>query len=205
MVLGLAFDAPGSLRDGVPVVVANFGPDSCHLTGVSGDENGLALMCTTQKRIDGLTEDRAGKLSSPERWLRGELLVVCLQLEVGVETGLVPLQTIESCARKAKYREDRFRTGGLETSASGAVWEWCGDGELHSRWSSCWAARHSEDRYNCISFVRLSTHAGYLSLFLCAISRALSASSVAMPAFPRVRLIEPGMILGASPCAPYAS
>ena len=51
----------------------------------------LALMCTAQDRIGGITGDPAVKVIAPEGWVRGNPLVVCSQLKVGIGTGIIPL------------------------------------------------------------------------------------------------------------------
>jgi hypothetical protein len=132
---GLWFSDSLSARQGVREaarqgVVANFGDDSCTLTGASGDANSTALMCTVQDRIGSITGDPAVKVVAPDGWVRGKSLIVCAQIPVGVGTGIVPLpndHVIESQVEMAIEKTDPVITfsGGEETAPTGKDWAWC--------------------------------------------------------------------------------
>jgi len=132
---GLWFSDSLSTRQGVREaarqgVVANFGDDSCTLTGATGDANSKALMCTAQDRIGGITGDPAVKVMAPDGWVRGERLVVCSQIAVGVGTGIVPLpndRTVRSQVEMAIEKADPGTefTGGQESAPEGRTWAWC--------------------------------------------------------------------------------
>jgi 7-keto-8-aminopelargonate synthetase-like enzyme len=102
----------------------------CELSGASGDANSLALMCTAQDRIGGLSGNPAIMVDAPEGWARGNPLIVCSQLEAG-GTGVVPLpndrvvrseveMAIEIAAPSTAF------SGGAESPPAGASWDWCG-------------------------------------------------------------------------------
>jgi hypothetical protein len=132
---GLWFSDSLSSRQGVREaarqgVVSNFGDGGCDLTGASGDANSLALMCTAQERIGGISGNPAVMVTAPEGWVRGAPLIVCSQLVAG-GSGLVPLpndriirseveMAIEITAPSTSF------AGGAETPPSGASWDWCG-------------------------------------------------------------------------------
>ena len=132
---GLWFSDSLSTRQGVREgarqgVVGNFGDSSCDLTGASGDANSLALMCTTQDRIGGITGDPAVKVMAPEGWVRGEPLIVCSQLKVGVGTGIIPLPNDRIVRSQVEMSIEKTDpgvafTGGEEAAPEGADWSWC--------------------------------------------------------------------------------
>ncbi len=133
---GLWFSDSLSTRQGVREaarqgVVANFGDPGCTLDGASGDPNSLALMCTAQERIGGITGDPAVMVSAPEGWVRGAPLIVCSQLKVGVGTGIIPLpndRIVRSQVEMSIEKTDPVLsfTGGAEAPPAGANWDWCG-------------------------------------------------------------------------------
>jgi Flp pilus assembly pilin Flp len=133
---GLWFSDSLSAKQGVREaarqgVVANFGTGGCSLTSASGDANSLALMCTAQERIGGITGDPSIMVSAPEGWVRGKPLVVCSQLKAGVGSGIIPLpedriirseveMAIEQAAPGVEF------SGGSEAPPAGGDWSWCG-------------------------------------------------------------------------------
>lgn len=134
---GLWFSDSLSTRQGVREAarqgaVANFGDTtSCGLNTAASDPNTLALMCTAQDRISGITGDPAVKVMAPQGWLRGKPLIVCSQLKVGVGTGIIPLpndRIIQSEVEMAIENATPAPTfaGGEETSPAGGDWAWCG-------------------------------------------------------------------------------
>ena len=136
---GLWFSDSLSVRQGVREaarqgVVANFGDTtSCGLTGAStSDPNSLALMCTAQDRIGGITGDPAVMVMAPEGWVRGKPLIVCAQFKNGVGTGIVPMPNdrfIQSQVEMSIEKTDPAETlaTGFETAPSGSNWDWCGE------------------------------------------------------------------------------
>ncbi len=133
---GLWFSDSLSTRQGVREaarqgVVANFGSStSCDLTGASGDENSLKLMCTAQDRIGGITGDPAVMVDAPEGWTRGAPLIVCSQIEAGIGSGIIPLpndRIIQSRVEMSIEKTDPLVdfTGGAETAPAGSSWDWC--------------------------------------------------------------------------------
>jgi hypothetical protein len=132
---GLWFTDSVSARQGVREaarqgVVGNFGDNTCSLTGASGDANSLALMCTAQERIGGITGDPAIMVSAPEGWARGKPLVVCSQMKAGV-TGIVPLPSNRIIRSEVEMSielttPDTQFLGGSETPPAGSDWSWCG-------------------------------------------------------------------------------
>jgi hypothetical protein len=132
---GLWFSDSLSSRQGVREaarqgVVSNFGDGGCELSGASGDANSLALMCTAQERIGGISGNPAIMVDAPEGWARGKPLIVCSQLVAG-GTGVVPLpndrivrseveMAIEIAAPSTPF------SGGAEAPPAGGSWEWCG-------------------------------------------------------------------------------
>lgn len=133
---GLWFSDSLATRQGVREaarqgVVANFGDGSCDLNGASGDANSLALMCTAQDRIGGITGDPAVKVMAPEGWVRGKPLTVCSQLQVGIGTGIIPLpndRIVRSEVTMSIEKTDPVVafSGGEESAPDGADWSWCG-------------------------------------------------------------------------------
>lgn len=133
---GLWFSDSLSTRQGVREaarqgVVANFGSDSCGLTGASGDENSRALMCTAQDRIGGIAGDPAVMVSAPQGWERGRPLVVCSQLRAGVVGGIVPLPNDRIIRSQVEMSIEVATpgtsfSGGSESPPAGADWSWCG-------------------------------------------------------------------------------
>lgn len=134
---GLWFSDSLATRQGVREaarqgVVANFGESSsCGLIGASGDANAQALMCTAQERIGGITGDPAVMVAVPEGWARGNPLVVCSQLKVGVGTGIIPLPNDRIIRSQVEMAIENAAPGttmstGFETPPAGADWSWCG-------------------------------------------------------------------------------
>jgi hypothetical protein len=134
---GLWFSDSLSTRQGVREaarqgVVANFGESSsCGLTGASGDANSLALMCTAQDRIGGITGDPAVMVAAPQGWARGNPIVVCSQLKVGVGTGIIPLPNDRIIRTEVEMAIENATpgtsfSGGSETPPAGSNWSWCG-------------------------------------------------------------------------------
>lgn len=133
---GLWFNDSVAMRQGVREaarqgVVANFGTGSCTLTGVTGGSTeSRALLCTAQDRIGALTGDPAIRVYAPNGWVRGQPLVVCAQLKVGVGTGIVPLPNNKIIQTKVQMAIEQTPTGTTFTAAqespvSGGSWSWC--------------------------------------------------------------------------------
>ena len=134
---GLWFSDSLSARQGVREaarqgVVENFGDStSCGLTSPTGGTNERELMCTAQDRIGGITGDPAIMVTAPEGWARGEPLVVCSQIKVGIGTGIIPLpndrivRSEVEMAIELPRPETSFATG-FEPAPAGADWNWCG-------------------------------------------------------------------------------
>jgi hypothetical protein len=133
---GLWFSDSLSTRQGVREaarqgVVGNFGDDSCDLTGASGDPNSLALMCTAQERIGGITGDPAIMVSAPEGYSRGKPLIVCSQMKSGITGGIVPLPNNRIIQSEVEMSIELATpgtefSGGAESPPAGADWSWCG-------------------------------------------------------------------------------
>jgi hypothetical protein len=132
---GLWFTDSVSARQGVREaarqgVVGNFGENNCSLTGASGDANSLALMCTAQERIGGITGDPAIMVSAPEGWARGKPLLVCSQMKSGITGGIVPLPNNRIIRSEVEMSIELTTpgtqfSGGSETPPTGADWSWC--------------------------------------------------------------------------------
>ena len=132
---GLWFTDSVSSRQGVREaarqgVVANFGTTTdCGLTGATGDDDSRALMCTAQDRIGGITGDPAVRVMAPGGWERGQPLIVCSQMHVGV-AGIVPLPNdsiVQSRVEMSIEKTDPVVSfsGGSESAPAGANWDWC--------------------------------------------------------------------------------
>ncbi len=133
---GLWFSDSLAARQGVREaarqgVVGNFGTKDCTLTGASGDANSLALMCTAQDRIGGITGDPAVMVSAPEGWARGKPLIVCSQMKAGITGGIVPLPSNRIIRSEVEMSIELTTpgtpfSGGAETAPAGSDWSWCG-------------------------------------------------------------------------------
>jgi hypothetical protein len=132
---GLWFSDSLATRQGVREaarqgVVGNFGENTCSLSGASGDANSLALMCTAQERIGGITGDPAIMVSAPEGWVRGKPLIVCSQMAAGITGGIVPLPNNRIIRSEVEMSIELTKpatafSGGAETAPAGSDWSWC--------------------------------------------------------------------------------